>query len=110
MATPVKGGARLSGKLGPNYRLGIMSIQTDSNNFTVATLQRKILTRSSLSVFLVNKEFELQENADGSENSYNRVGGIDFNLASADNLWTGKTFFHQAIYKNAGDKAFAAAT
>ncbi len=116
LATPVIGGARLSGKLGPNYRLGIMSIQTDANegtptsNFTVATLQRKILTRSSLSIFIVNKESELQENANGSENSYNRVGGIDFNLASADNLWTGKTFFHQAIYKNAGANAFAAAT
>ena len=116
LATPVKGGARLSGKLGSNYRLGIMSMQTDANeetpasNFTVATLQRKILTRSSLSVFLVNKESDLQENANGGENSYNRVGGIDFNLASADNLWTGKTFFHQAIYKNAGTNAFAAAT
>ena len=116
LATPVIGGARLSGKLGPNYRLGVMSIQTDSNeatptsNFTVATLQRKLFTRSSLSIFIVNKESELQENANGSETSYNRVGGIDFNLASADNLWTGKTFFHQAIYKNAGDNAFAAAT
>ena len=116
LATPVIAGARLSGKLGPNYRLGIMSIQTDSNegtptsNFTVATLQRKILTRSSLSIFIVNKESELQENANGNENSYNRVGGIDFNLASADNLWTGKTFFHQAIDDNAGNNAFAAAT
>ena len=116
LTTPVKGGARLSGKLGSNYRLGIMSIQTDANeetpasNFTVATLQRKILTRSSLSIFLVNKESNLQENANGRENSYNRVGGVDFNLASADNLWPGKSFFHQAIYKNAGDNAFAAAT
>ena len=72
-----------------------MNMQTDANeetpasNFTVATLQRKILTRSSLSIFLVNKESDLQENANGSENSYTRVGGIDFNLASADNLWTG---------------------
>jgi len=76
----------------------------------VATLQRKVLTRSSLSIFIVNKESDLQGNANGGENSYNRVGGIDFNLASADNLWTGKTFFHQAIYKNAGANAFAAAT
>ena len=116
LATPVIGGARLSGKLGPNYRLGIMNMQTNGNeetpatNFTVATLQRKVLTRSSLSIFIVNKESDLKGNANGGENSYNRVGGIDFNLASADNLWTGKTFFHQAIYKNAGANAFAAAT
>ena len=116
LASPVIGGARLSGKLGSNYRLGIMSMQTDANggtpasNFTVATLQRKILTRSSLSVFLANKKSGLQDNSDGSDNSYNQVSGIDFNLASVDNLWTGKAFFHQAIYKNAGDNAFAAAT
>jgi hypothetical protein len=84
--------------------------ETPASNFTVATLQRKILTRSSLSVFLVNKESGLQDNSDGSDNSYNQVSGIDFNLASVDNLWTGKAFFHQAIYKNAGDNAFAAAT
>ena len=38
LATPVIGGARLSGKLGPNYRLGIMSIQTDSNEGTPTSL------------------------------------------------------------------------
>ncbi|GIS71432.1 MAG: hypothetical protein CM1200mP10_10090 [Candidatus Neomarinimicrobiota bacterium] len=74
LATPVRGGARLSGKLGSHSRLGIMNMQTDANeetpasNFTVATLQRKILTRSSLSIFLVNKESDLKENANGSEN------------------------------------------
>ena len=41
---------------------------------------------------------------------YNRVAGMEFNLASADNRWTGKTFYHQAFYPGAnGDAAAAAA-
>ena len=35
---------------------------------------------------------------------------MEFNLASADNRWTGKTFYHQAFYPGAnGDAAAVAA-
>jgi len=29
---------------------------------------------------------------------FNRVGGIEFNLANNDNRWTGKAFYHQSFY------------
>ena len=41
---------------------------------------------------------------------YNRVAGMEFNLASANNRWTGKTFYHQSFYPGAsGDAAAVAA-
>jgi hypothetical protein len=40
---------------------------------------------------------------------YNRVAGMEFNLASANNRWTGKTFFHQAFYPGASGNASALA-
>ena len=41
---------------------------------------------------------------------YNRVAGMEYNLASADNRWTGKAFYHQSFYTGAksGDAAAAA--
>jgi hypothetical protein len=113
LQNPVKAGVRISGKIGSNYRLGVMNIQTDStintpsSSYTVATIQRKMFSRSSLSSFIVNKNSSVN---DKSLDSYNRIVGVDFNLASADNLWTGKAFYHHSLYKNATNNPYTAAT
>ena len=39
----------------------------------------------------------------------NRVAGLEYNLASADNRWTGKTFYHQSFYPGASGNAAAVA-
>ena len=60
--TPVVAGARLSGKIGNNWRIGLMDMQTrekddiPAGNYTVAALQRKVFRRSNISAFLVNKQ------------------------------------------------------
>jgi hypothetical protein len=41
---------------------------------------------------------------------FNRVGGIEFNLANNDNRWTGKAFYHQSFYPGASADAAAAGT
>jgi len=113
---PVVAGARLSGKIGNDWRIGLMDMQTrekdeiPASNFTVAALQRKIFRRSSVSAFLVNKQ-TLNTKSDTSFTglNFNRVAGLEFNLASADNRWTGKTFYHQAFYPGANRDAAAAA-
>ena len=35
-----------------------------------------------------------------SENPFNRVIGIDYNLASSDSKWEGKYYFHKSITPN----------
>lgn len=118
LTSPVQAGARLSGNIGNNWRIGLMDIQTGpkddipSGNFAVGVLQRKVFQRSNLSAFLVNKEvmFFNEEDTAFTGNDFNRVAGAEFNLASADNRWTGKTFYHQSFYPGAdGDAAAAAA-
>jgi hypothetical protein len=42
-----------------------------------------------------------------SKTNYNRLVGIDYNLASADNQWYGKLFYHQSISPENNDKAFS---
>jgi len=113
LTSPVQAGARLSGKIGNNWRIGLMDLQTGekdsipAGNFTVAALQRKIFSRSNISAFFVNKQM-MNVNNDTSFTGYryNRVAGLEYNLASANNRWTGKTFYHQSFYPGAkGDAA-----
>lgn len=96
---PVLAGARLSGKLDNNWRLGLMDMQTEKTpdqlprNFMVASIQRKLFSRSSIGMILVNKEY-LDE---PDKQNFNRIAGLDYNLASKNNKWKGKMFYHQSF-------------
>jgi len=110
--SPVQAGARLSGKIGSNWRIGLMDLQTGpqneipSGNFAVAAIQRKVFRRSGVSAFLVNKQLmNLHPDSLYAGNPYNRVAGAEFNLASANNRWTGKTFYHRSFYPGAKGNA-----
>ncbi len=101
----ILGGVRLSGKLNDNWRLGVLSIQTDedkaneiaSNNNTMLALQRKVFSRSNFGLFFINKQaFKAYDFVD-RENEYNRVIGLDYNLASKNNKWTGKFYGHKSF-------------
>jgi hypothetical protein len=103
---PIYYGARLSGKVNDDYRIGLLNMQTASNfeqglpsyNYTVAAAQRRIGARSSLGGIFVNKQ-NFGDFTDSTETNlnFNRVAGIDFNLATKDNRWNGKTFLHRSF-------------
>tara|TARA_R110000744_G_scaffold150173_18_gene263358 strand:- start:605 stop:2185 length:1581 start_codon:yes stop_codon:yes gene_type:complete len=108
----IVGGIRLSGKLNKNWRLGLLNIQTEedelneipSNNNTVLALQKKMFSRSNLSFIFVNRQtFEDYDFVDEIDR-YNRVVGLDYNLASPNNTWTGKFYYHQAFAHDIGDR------
>jgi len=103
---PIYFGARLSGKLDNNWRIGMLSMQTardriigqPSVNYSVTALQRKLFSRSNLGMILVNKQSLADPEITGSGGQdFNRVVGFDYNLATADNKWSGKAFFHQSF-------------
>ena len=108
----IYGGLRLSGKLDNDTRVGLLNMQTAANelqglpgiNYSVAVVQRKILSRSNVGFIFVNKQSfgELAEL--GAINSFNRVAGLDFNYANADNTWFGKTFAHTTFSPNGATK------
>ena len=104
LGVPIQAGARISGNINEKWRLGIMDIQTSSidetglpnQNFGVISLQRKVFSRSSIGMMLVNKQsFNYPQDTDSLHTvypEYNRNLGMEYNLASANNLWTGKAF------------------
>ncbi len=110
---PILGGARLSGKLNQNWRIGLLNMQTEglgdidlpAYNWTMAALQRKLFKRSFISAIFVNK-LGFRGN-DVQWGDYNRVAGIDFNFASSDNRFRGKTFYHQSFTPELENNALA---
>ena len=100
----ILGGARLSGKINNDLRVGLLSMQTaeddksamPSFNYTVAAAQHKIFRRSNIGFIFANKQ-ALDEPTIEDVNKYNRVVGLDFNYASPDNVWVGKTFLHSSF-------------
>ena len=109
-------GARLSGKLNNNWRIGVLNMQAAEEddislpklNYTVAALQRKVFSRSNIGLIFINKQ-DFNNESGSTFNQYNRVLGVDYNLASADNVWNGKIFYHQSFDKTDLDDAYATA-
>jgi hypothetical protein len=101
----ILGGVRLSGKLDQNWRIGLLNLQTAedianrvvSNNNAMFVLQRKVFSRSNIGFFLLNRETLGKYEFQNPNSLYNRVIGFDYNLASANNTWTGKFYLHKSF-------------
>ena len=109
-------GARLSGKLNKNLRLGFLNMQTaedaengiTANNNTVFSLQQKMFSRSYLGFIFVNRQQTGDPTFETDQDEFNRVVGLDYTLASKDNKWTGRSFIHQAILDNDDKDTYSA--
>ncbi|MBP9924480.1 MAG: carbohydrate binding family 9 domain-containing protein, partial [Cyclobacteriaceae bacterium] len=103
LTAPIQYGARLSGKIDKNWRIAAMDMQTGkvekdglpTQNFAVVALQRRVFARSNVGLLVVNKESVNYAPPDSGTvySEYNRNLGVEYNLASSNNLWTGKALF-----------------
>lgn len=105
--TPITYGARVSGKLNPDWRIGALNVQSQridakgvpTQNYSMVALQRKLFARSNLGVYMVNKESFIDTDLQKSNGyqPFNRDIGFEYNLASKDNFWTGSLFYAKTI-------------
>lgn len=105
LGVPISYGARLSGSLDKNWRIGLMDMKTKSQNetglpsqnFTVLALQRRVFARSNIRLMLVNKQSinydPTKDTSKPAYSLYNRNLGVEYNLASANNSFFGKVMF-----------------
>lgn len=115
---PILFGARLSGRINNNWRVGLMNMQAGSNdaidlpgfNYSVGAVQRRVFKRSNIAAIYINK----QSFADSLTNeftlgsgNYNRLIGLDYNLASADNKWNGKAYYHRSLDPGADAESYS---
>lgn len=104
---PILYGARLSGKLDRNWRVGFLNMQTgkvaskgiEGQNYTVATFQRQVFGRSNIGGIVVNRArtSNATDNFMLESGDFTRIVGLDYNLLSKDNKWQGKFFYHQLL-------------
>lgn len=105
LTSNIIGGVRLSGKVGEDWRLGFLDMQTQedidngipSNNNMMFAVQKKMFSRSNIGFFIINRETFNDYSFLSENDKYNRVIGMDYNLASSDNTWTGKVYLHKSI-------------
>ncbi|MEX2569195.1 MAG: DUF5916 domain-containing protein [Cyclobacteriaceae bacterium] len=110
---PIQFGARLSGKINRDWRIGAMNMQTGSvdesglpaQNFSVMALQRRVGQRSNISAIFVNKTTmgdvpDVNGLPGISPSQYNSNVGVEYNLASSNNLWTGKAMVLKSFSPN----------
>ncbi|WP_445385499.1 DUF5916 domain-containing protein [Robiginitalea sp. IMCC44478] len=109
---PILAGVRLSGKVNKDLRLGFFNIQTEKDalneipsvNNSMLALQHLVFSRSNIGLFFINKQTMGDDDFIADEERYNRVLGIDYNLISADNTWSGKYYLHKSFQPESSGK------
>ncbi len=107
LGVPINFGARFSGKIDRNWRIGAMDMQTGSvgetglpaQNFGVLSLQRQLFARSNITAFFINKQSVSYTPEAGKPiySQYNRNAGLEYNLASQNNVWRGKLMYFKSF-------------
>ncbi len=98
-------GSRLSGKINDRARIGLLNMQTAKQvgndlpgiNYTVAALEKTVFSRSQIVGIFVNQQSINPGNFSGELPAYNRVGGLEYRLATADNRWSGKLSYQRSF-------------
>lgn len=98
-------GSRLSGKINDRARVGLLNMQTASQvgndlpgiNYTVAALEKTVFSRSQIVGIFVNQQSINPSDFSGEIPDFNRVGGLEYRLATADNRWSGKLSYQHAF-------------
>ena len=117
---PIIAGARLSGKLDDNWRVGLLNMQTakvkeagiNPANYSIGVVQRKVFDRSYVGAVFVNKENFVSDGEGGYKldgNGYNRVAGLEYNLYSQDGKWEAELFYHRSFSAEKNNDAQSAA-
>lgn len=103
---PIIAGARLTGNITKDTRIGLLNMQTGSyedqspQNYTVASMEKKILKRSNIKALFTNR----QSTSTGDEIKsgvatalYNRIGGGEFNFLSSNSMYTASVKYFRSF-------------
>ncbi len=108
------GGARLSGNINNKWRVGLMSMQAardnsidlPSINYSVASAQFRMGQRSNIAGIFVNKQ-AISGSDEYAAVPWNRTAGVDLNVATPDNQWSGKAYYHRSFEEASPDSSFS---
>lgn len=105
---PIAYGARISGNLDRNWRIGILNSQTKgdslspSQNYTATAIHRRVLKRSTIRALFLNRQ--TLNNGEFSPLDYGRNATLEFEYLSNDGRWLGKAGYNHAFKENITSK------
>ena len=108
---PILFGARLSGNIDPSTRIGVMDMQTgrqgnySPENFSAFTIHRRVLARSSIKAYFLNRENFISEAAAKKNplDRYGRNAGLNFEYSNTSGTISTWTHYNQS-YKEGINK------
>lgn len=108
-------GARLSGKVNDNLRIGLLNMQTAKQvenelpafNYTVAVAEQRVSKDSRIALIGVNKQGINADDFNSTFNRYNRVLGAEYRLNTEGNTWTGKTNFMTSFSPDKPEESYS---
>jgi hypothetical protein len=108
---PILFGARLSGNLDPQTRIGVMNMQTgrqgdySPENFSAFTIHRRVFTRSSIKAYFLNRENFISEAAAKKNplDRYGRNAGLTYEYTNTKGSFSSWTHYNQS-YKEGINK------
>jgi len=111
----IYGGARLSGKLNKNLRVGLLSMMTAAQqendlptfNYSVLAAEQRVTDRSNIAFIFVNKQSINDDGFGDTFDKYDRLAGLEYRIGSQNNYWSGKVSFMNAITPNDAEQKFA---
>ncbi|MEY4926260.1 MAG: hypothetical protein RI894_696 [Bacteroidota bacterium] len=100
-SVPIYLGAKLSGKIDAKTRIYTLAVETAADsllktqgqNYTVAAIQRNVLSNSTVTLFAINRQ-AFDKNLAWQSSDFNRIVGGEFGYVAKDSRWSGKAFFH----------------
>jgi hypothetical protein len=107
MPIPILYGARLSGNVNKNLRLGVMNLQTGeqenflAQNYTTAAFHQQVLARSVIKGYFNNRNALRAEDPD-----YNRNAGLEFLYRSEDGRLQSFGGYSRSFSPGLNDKSF----
>ena len=102
---PIIAGARLTGNITKDVRIGLLNVQTDKyeelrpQNYTVASVEKRVLNRSNVKALFTNRQTTIGRTQSKNENGqaeYNRVGGAEFNYLSSNSKYSGSVKYFRS--------------
>jgi hypothetical protein len=110
---PILFGARLSGNLDHNWRVGALNMQTRATdsyaaqNYSAVAINRRVLSRSLLKGYLTNRQGFLK--GEGlNQNDFGRNAGLEFNFLNKKGTWNAWAGYHVSAKPNIHhDNAFS---
>lgn len=106
-AVPIAYGARLTGNVASNTRIGLMNVHSKGNdeqygqNFTAAAFSQRIFGRSIIKGLFVNRN--AFNEGEFVEADYNRNVSLEFNYQSQDGIWQSWAGYHKGFKPNVND-------